>query len=146
MTSNNLFTKAQHGIIAGRSCVTQLLEFVVDITEAIDSGKVVNFIHSDFCKTFDKVPHKRLLMKLQQYGIKGNISNWVKAFLSDRNKRVIVKGSTPGWEDITSGIPQGSVLGPILFLIYINDIPGAVAELMKLFADDAKLLFYCGTP
>ena len=79
----------------------------MDITEAIYSGKVVDFIYLDFCKTFDKVPHKRLLLKMQQYCIKGNISNWVKAFLSDRNKTVIVKGSTSSWEDITSGISPG---------------------------------------
>ena len=93
MTSNNLFSKGQHGFIAGRSCVTQLLEFMEDITEAIDSGKEVDVIYLDFCKAFDKVPHKRLLMKMQKYGIKGNILNWVKAFLSERQQRVIVNGS-----------------------------------------------------
>ena len=141
MTNNNLFSKAQHGFIAGRSCVTQLLEFMEDITEAIDSGKEVDLIYLDFCKAFDKVPHKRLLIKMQKYvyGIKGNILNWVKAFLNERQQRVIVNGSASSWEDITSGIPQGSVLGPILFLIFINDLPGAVAGLIKLFADDAKV-------
>ena len=76
MISNNLFTKAQHGFIAGRSCVTQLLEFMEDITEAIDSDKEVDIIYLDFCKASDKVPQKRLLMKMQKYGIKGNILNW----------------------------------------------------------------------
>ena len=79
------------------------------------------------------------ISSMQKYGIKGKILNWVKAFLSERQQRVIVNGSASSWEDITSGIPQGSVLGPILFLIYINDLPGAVAGLIKLFADDAKV-------
>ena len=79
------------------------------------------------------------MMKMQKYGIKGNILNWVKAFLSERQQRVIVNGSASGWEYITSGIPQGSVLGFILFLIYINDLPGVVANLIKLFVDDAKV-------
>ena len=79
------------------------------------------------------------ISSMQKCGIKGNILNWVKAFLSERQQRVIVNGSASSWEDITSGIPQGSVQGPILFLIYINDLPGAVAGLIKLFADDAKV-------
>ena len=76
---------------------------------------------------------------MQQYGIKGKVLNCIKEFLTDRQQRVTVNGSKSSWINITSGIPQGSVLGPILFLIYINDLPGAVAGLMKLFADDAKL-------
>ena len=107
MTSNNLFSKAQLGFMAGRSCVTQLLEFMKDITEAIDSGKEADVIYLDFCKAFYKDPHKRLLMKMQKYGIKGNILNWVKVFLSERHQRVIVNGSASSWEDITSGIPKG---------------------------------------
>ena len=80
MTSNNLFTNAQHGFIARKSCVTQLLEFMEDITEAIDDGKEVDVIYLDFCKAFGKAPHRRLLKKMQQYGIKGTVLNWVKDF------------------------------------------------------------------
>ena len=79
------------------------------------------------------------MMKMKKYGIKGNILNWVKAFLSERQQRVIVNGSASSWEYITGVIPQGSVLGAILFLIYINDLPCVVAGLIKLFADDAKV-------
>ena len=110
-----------------------------DITEAIDDGNEVDVIYIDFCKAFDKVTQRRLLKKMQQYGIKGKVLNCVKEFLTDRQQRVTVNGSKSSCINITSGIPQGSVLGPILFLIYVNDLPGAVAGLMKLFANDAKL-------
>ena len=93
MTDNDLFSKVQHGFIKGKSCVTQLLEFLEDITQAIDNGEDVDVVYFDFCKAFDKVPHKRLLKKLHGYGIRGKILNWIKEFLSAREQRVIVNGS-----------------------------------------------------
>ncbi|MEW8544372.1 MAG: reverse transcriptase domain-containing protein, partial [Candidatus Thiodiazotropha sp.] len=141
MTVNNLFSVSQHGFISGKSCITQLLEFLEDITEEIDNGKDVDIIYLDFCKAFDKVAHQRLLKKIEKYGIIGKLHAWIKDFLSNRQQRVVIKGSTSDWTDITSGIPQGSVLGPILFLIYINDLPGAINGLMKIFADDAKIYY-----
>ena len=139
MMENNLFSTMQHGFMKGRSCVTQLLEFLEDITQAIDDGNDVDVIYLDFCKAFDKVPHKRLLKKMYGYGIRGKIHSWVKEFLSEREQRVTVNGSQSSWKHITSGIPQGSVLGPVLFLVFINDLPEAIEVLMKLFADDAKI-------
>ncbi|MEW8547283.1 MAG: reverse transcriptase domain-containing protein, partial [Candidatus Thiodiazotropha sp.] len=139
MNINNLFCIEQHGFIKGKSCVTQLLEFMEDITEAIDQGLEVDVIYLDFSKAFDKVPHKRLLRKISGYGIKGNVLNWISEFLSNRKQRVIINGISSDWRNVTSGIPQGSVLGPILFLIFINDMPKAIQCLVKLFADDAKL-------
>ena len=138
MTLNNLFSEAQHGFIKGRSCVTQLLEFLEDITEAVDNGDEVDIIHLDFCKAFDKVPHKRLLKKIEGYGIKGQILKWIEAFLSNRKQRVMINGSFSEWRPVTSGIPQGSVLGPILFIIYISDLPEVIKCYIKLYADDAK--------
>ena len=150
MNNNNLFSEEQHGFIKGKSCVTQLLEFMEDITKAIDQGKEVDIIYLDFSKAFDKPPpspappppphtHRRLLTKLESYGIRGKVLCWIKDFLNNRKQRVTVNGSFSEWRGITSGIPQGSVLCPVLFLIFINDLPKVVKCLIKFFVDDAKL-------
>ena len=86
----------------------------------------MDVINLDFCQAFDKVPHRRLVLKLEQYGIKGDLLLWIKNFLHDRQQRVTIGDSSSNWIPVTSGIPQGSVLVPILFLIYINDLPGAL--------------------
>lgn len=139
MAVNNLFSVSQHGFISGKSCFAQLLEFLENATESIDNGKDVDIIYLDFCKIFDKVAHRRLLLKLEKYGIKRNILAWIKDFLSNRQRRVVIKGEVSDWKDITSGIPQGSVLSPILFLVFINGLPGAIKWLMKIFVDDTRI-------
>ena len=85
------------------------------------------------------VPHKRLIRKLAAYGVTGKILQWIKTFLTDRKQRVCVKGSLSNWEDVLSGIPQGSVLGPTLFVVFINDMPDVITSLSKMFTDDAKV-------
>ena len=99
----------------------------------------MDVIFFDFQKAFDKVPKTRLLQKLSAYGIEGKVLCWIADFLSDRKMRIMVRGEYSEWVDVISGVPQGSVLGPILFLIYVNDIPEIVNCCIKTFADDTKL-------
>jgi hypothetical protein len=99
----------------------------------------VDVIYLAFRKAFDTVPHRRLIKKLEAYGIKGSLLTWIKNFLSGRRQRVVVNGKLSTWAEIFSGIPQGSVLGPILFVIFINDLPDDVTCTAKIFADDTKL-------
>ena len=93
----------------------------------------------DFQKAFDKVPHRRLVGKIESYGMAGEISEWVEAFLSNRTQKVCVNGKSSPWAEVTSGIPQGSVIGPVLFIMYINDLPEVVKNEVYLFADDTKI-------
>ena len=125
----------QHGFQSGLSCESQLIEAVHDWMTALDNKPQKYAILLDFDKTFDKVPHKRLLSKLTSYGSTGNIHNWITYFLSNRKQRVSVNGALSNITDVTSGVPQGSVLGSILFLLYIKDINENVQSSIRLFAD-----------
>ena len=139
MTEHDLFSNAQYGFRSLPSCALQLLDVMEKWTEWLDEGKSFDCIYYDFSKAFDTVPHARLLAKLKSYGIGGKLLTWIEAFLKDRKQRVIVNSQHSNWTEVTSGIPQGSVLGPILFLIYINDIEDSVKSTIRLFADDMKL-------
>ena len=141
MSENNLFSPKQFGFLAGRSTVLQLLK-VLDIwTKILDQGGCIDVIYCDFMKAFDKVPHRRLLYKLEKYGITGNTLGWIESFLFDRTQLVTINNEKSGRAPVTSGIPQGSVLGPLLFVIYINDLPEVVDKdsYVFLFADDTKV-------
>ena len=139
MESNNLFTNCQHGFRSHRSCVTQLLEVMNDFTNYSETKVDIDVIYLDFSKAFDTVPHQRLINKLKTYGIDGNILNWIASFLKDRQQRVRVNNSFSNFEPVLSGIPQGSILGPVLFIIFINDLPDVVSSTCKIFADDTKI-------
>ena len=139
LDERELLSEDQHGFRAGHSCVTQLLEIVEIWTGMLDEGGGIDVVYLDFKKAFDSVPHRRLLKKLEAYGIQGNILKWVESFLTGRKQKVVFNGKSSPWEEVLSGIPQGSVLGPILFIIFINDLPDVVEGQVKIFADDTKL-------
>ena len=117
----------------------QLLKVLDDWTEAVDARLPVDVIYTDFQKAFDSVPHDGLLQKLTSIGIKGKLHAWIQSFLLNRKQRVKIKGCTSEWMDVLSGVPQGSVLGPLLFIIYINDIVDTLGCHCYLYADDMKL-------
>ncbi|CAF0772247.1 unnamed protein product, partial [Brachionus calyciflorus] len=136
---NKLICKEQHGFVPRKCYTTNLLEELDIITLALSEGKIIDVIYTDYSKAFDKVNHKKLIHKLEKYGIKGAVLNWIKDFLSNGLQRVVLGDSCSDWASVTSDVPQGSVLGPLLFVIYINELPNEILSKCRLYADDNKI-------
>ena len=141
LETSNWLTDDQHGFRQRRSCITQLLEVMEDWTGAMERGDPVDALYLDFQKAFDSVPHQRLLSKLSACGVSGRVFKWVQSFLTGRQQQVIIRGSSSPWSPVTSGVPQGSVLGPTLFILFINDLPEVLSSSVKMFADDTKIFY-----
>ena len=138
---HQLIRASQHGFMLGRSTLTNLLAYLESLTDMVDEGHAVDVLYLDFAKAFDKVPHARLIEKCRGLGIGGKVLSWIQEWLTGRQQRVVLNGKYSGWGDVVSGVPQGLVLGPTLFVIFINDIDCAVdvtGSLLLKFADDTK--------
>ena len=136
LESNNKLTSSQHGFWKGHSCQMQLLETVHQWTRCLDSASSSHVVFTDFSKAFDTVLHKRLLLELQHIGIRRKLLDWISSFLQNHRQRVQIDGASSEWCSVASGVPQGSILGPLLFIIYINDIGKDLSSHTGLFADD----------
>ncbi len=149
LDANNILIDTQHGFRPRRSCKSHLITTFHDISGQLDQRdiKQVDAIVLDFAKAFNKVLHKRLTLKLKHYGTSGPILHWLTAFLTDRTQRVLLDVSSSDTVPVSSGVHQGTVLGPLLFLLYINDLPLSTRNSSaRLFADDILLYRAVKTP
>ena len=136
--SNKILSNFQQGFLKRISCETQLITIIHDLAVGLDRWQQVDAILLDFSKAFDMVRHHCLAVKLHHYGIRDKNLSWIQSFFTDRNQQVVLDGKTSP-ATVTSGVPQGTVLGPLLFLVYISDLPSRVSSLIGLFADDCLL-------
>ena len=139
LEENELISEHQFGFRSGRSTTDQLVLCYNDITQEVDNGKTLDLIFFDYSKAFDKVCHTILLQKLTDIGVSTQLVRWISDFITSRRMQTRVHGATSDWHRVTSGVPQGSVLGPVLFLIYVNHVVNRLSCRYKIFADDIKL-------
>ena len=141
LVSNDLITKNQSDFLPGDSCTNQLISLVNDIHTAFDDKACleVRSVYLDMSKAFDKVWHEGLIFKLKQNGVEGNFLALLKNYLTNYKQRVVINGMESDWGCIKAGVPQGSVLGPLLFLVYINDLEEGIKSSVNFFADDTSL-------
>ena len=140
---NDLISQHQSGFKPGDSCINQLLSITHEIYQSFDEGFDVRSVFLDISKAFDKVWHDGLIFKLKQNGISGNLLNLLSSFLRNRKQRVVLNGKTSSWADVNAGVPQGFILGPLLFLIYINDITNGLSSNAKITCRWHFIIFCC---
>ena len=139
--SNKLFSDKQYGFIKGRSTIQQLLKTLDDWTDQLESGSQIDVLYTDLGKAFNRIPHRKLLRKLKRYNLNQETIDWIRAFLNDRRQCVHLNGVLSNWVKVLSGVYQGSILGPLLFIVYVNDLPDILSPNSKiyLYADDTKI-------
>ena len=141
METYDLYNKGQHGFRAGRSCLSQLLAHYQEVLETMSNGECVDVVYLDFAKAFDKVDHGVLLEKLRRIGIAGPLLKWIEEFLKDRSQNIAVEETISKDSSVVSGVPQGSVLGPLLFLVHIGDMSNVIQHsTVSSFADDTRIV------
>ena len=139
LKDNELRCKQQHGFTPGKSVTTNLIEAMNVWTEALMHNIPIDILYMDYAKAFDTVPHQRLLRQVESFGITGKVLQWIRSFLNNRQQKVKANGAESSWSPVLSGIPQGSIMGPILFTLFVNDLPQHINSLISMFADDTKL-------